>query len=142
MDRGWRIEPQPFTCLLMLCFLQINTNHSELHNFGAHDCQPAMNFSFAEKGIWFQQLRNQIVNSEYFHEFSYPATIGLSLEIGLGSTFFVIGFLVMYLLCFLAGWSSQDQKNLPQFFSQMNVWKRVVVLSHYLLTQLSIQDWY
>ena len=31
MDRGWGIEPQLFMCLLMLYFLQININHSELH---------------------------------------------------------------------------------------------------------------
>ena len=130
MDRGLGIEPQLFICLLVLCFIQIITNHSELHHFRAHDYQPAMNFSFAEKCKWSQQLRNQIVNSNYFHEFSCPATIGLSHVIGLWNTFFAIDFLVMYLLCFLAGWSNKVLTNLSKFF-QMKVWKRVVVLNHY-----------
>ena len=116
MDRDWGIELQPFMCLLMLWFLQINTDHSEFHHFWAHDCQPAMNFSFAEKGKWFQQLRNQIVNSDYFHEFSCPATIGLSFEIGLGNTFLAVDFLARYLLCFFAGWQNQVPTNLPQCF--------------------------
>ena len=79
------IEPQLFRSLLMLCFLQINTNHSELHHFGEHDCQPVMNLLFVEKSKWFQQLRNQIVISDYFYEFSCPAMCDLRIQL-----FFII----------------------------------------------------
>ena len=68
------------------------------------------------KGKWFQQLRNQIVNSDYFQEFSCPSTIGISLEIGLENTFFAVDFLVMYILCFLTDWSNHVLTNLLQFF--------------------------
>ena len=129
------IESQPFMCLLMLCFLLINTN--KLHHFGEHDYQHAVNFSFAEKGKWFQQLRNQIVNSDYFHEFSCPETIGLSLEISFGNTFFAADFLVMYLKYFLADWSNQVLTNLLQCFLKWTFGNMLLYLT-LLIIQLSI----
>ena len=129
-ERDWGVEPQPFRCLLIMCFLQIHTNYSELRHFGELDFSQLWIFHLLKKANDFGSCEIKYRFLTTFVNFLVLKRLVSVLRLGLGKLNWQLTFSRGIICAFLPVCRTRFLR-IYSMLSQMNVWRSVVVFNHH-----------